>query len=224
MRILLIGFSGGMALFIAWLIRLNFVPPRNTAFMRRTQRVLQEKEYPDTQIQYRWVPLREISPIFLRAVVLSEDPNFFTHLGIDLRKLQDAIQQRGDKNRIGSSTLSQQIAKNLFLWTGFSLPKRLSRKLLEAPLALLIEALLTKRRILEIYVNIIQFTPNIFGIEMAAQTVFKKNALNLTAQEASRLTLLLPNPWLRNPNSFPPALESEEKRLTAQLSEFSNSI
>ncbi|VFS45400.1 Penicillin-binding protein 1A [Budvicia aquatica] len=134
----------------------------------------------------------EISPYMALAVIASEDQKFLTHWGFDLHAIESALTHNERKpNRIrGGSTLSQQTAKNLFLWNGRSWV----RKGLEAGLTTGIELVWTKRRILTVYLNIAEFGEGVFGVEQAAQQYFGKSAKNLTQSEAARLAAVLPNP------------------------------
>ena len=123
------------------------------------------------------------------AVIASEDQNFFSHFGIDFVELRKAISSRSNKKR-GASTITQQTAKNLFLWSGRSY----IRKAMEAGLAILMELLLSKQRILEIYLNIAQTGPNPYGVGIASQTYFNKNPIKLNQYESARIAAVLPNP------------------------------
>lgn len=126
-----------------------------------------------------------------RAVLASEDDRFYLHNGIDFVEIEKALdrRKRGGKLR-GASTLTQQVAKNIFLWNGRSF----IRKGIEAYLTLLLELLLTKERILDLYINLAEWGPNQFGIEAGAQYHFKKHASQLTREEAARMAAILPSP------------------------------
>jgi monofunctional biosynthetic peptidoglycan transglycosylase len=140
---------------------------------------------------YRWVPWSRISPHAALAVIASEDQNFATHHGFDVESIQKAVDahERGERLR-GASTISQQVAKNLFLWSGRSYV----RKGLEAYFTALIEVTWSKRRILEVYLNIVELGDGVFGVEAASQRDFHKPASRLTADEAALLAAVLPNP------------------------------
>jgi len=126
------------------------------------------------------------------AVIASEDQRYPLHSGLDIEAIRDALEERERKGRLrGASTITQQTAKNLFLWPG----KNLFRKGLEAWFAVWMELLLDKRRILELYLNIVEFGPGIYGVEAASQRYFGKSALKLQDWEASRLAAVLPNPY-----------------------------
>jgi len=146
-----------------------------------------------TPISQRWVPLERVSPNLSAAVISSEDGHFCRHRGVDWGELKEAIESAGDGMARGGSTISMQVVKNLFLWPSRSY----LRKALEIPLAYAMEALWPKRRILEIYLNIAEWGPGIFGAEAAARYHFRKSALLLTTREAALLAVSLPNPFER---------------------------
>ena len=146
-----------------------------------------------TPVSQRWVPLERMSPNLAAAVIASEDGHFCRHHGVDWGELKEAIESSGDGIARGGSTISMQVVKNLFLWPSRSY----LRKALEIPLAYAIEVLWPKRRILEIYLNIAEWGPGIFGAEAAARYHFRKPALLLTPREASLLAVSLPNPFER---------------------------
>ncbi len=138
-----------------------------------------------------WVPLSQIAPSLGRAVIAAEDQKFCRHAGFDWEALNEAWRDwRAGRHARGASTLTMQTAKNLFLWPGRSL----IRKAAEAYLALWIEQLWPKARILEVYLNIVEWGPGLYGAEAAARQFFAKPAAGLTAEEASRLAAVLPNP------------------------------
>ena len=140
----------------------------------------------------QWTPLERISPHLVRAVIASEDGEFCNHYGFDFEQMEaawKAAQRRGERPR-GASTISQQTAKNAFLWNGRSYV----RKGLEAYFTGLIELLWPKRRIMEVYLNIIEWGPGVFGAEAASRHWFRKSAAKLTPLEAARLAAILPNP------------------------------
>jgi monofunctional biosynthetic peptidoglycan transglycosylase len=146
----------------------------------------------------RWRSLERISPVAAQAVIASEDNQFCRHGGFDLHAIKQVLEDYGANGRLrGASTISMQVAKNVFLWPARSL----LRKLLEAYLTLLIEALWSKQRILEVYLNVAEWGRGIYGIEAAAQYHFGKTALSLTQREASLLAVMLPNPQQWSPHS-----------------------
>ncbi|WP_241235054.1 monofunctional biosynthetic peptidoglycan transglycosylase [Amphritea opalescens] len=171
-------------------LMLRFVDP--VVWMWQLQRELNPPASYPAETQHHWVSLTEISPAMQLAVIASEDQTFPQHWGLDIDSIYAAISsnQRGGAVR-GASTLTQQTAKNLFLWPARSY----LRKGLEAGLAVLMELLWNKPRILEIYLNIVEFGPGIYGVEAASQAYFHKPAKQLTATEAARLAAVLPNPY-----------------------------
>ena len=144
-------------------------------------------------IDKQWVSLDDMSPALPRAVISSEDARFCEHNGVDWIEFQGVIEDAMDKDEApvrGASTIPMQTAKNLFLWDG-----RLAiRKLIEMPLALWMDLIWSKRRMIEIYLNIVEWAPGVYGAEAAAQHHFKKNAAQLSAGEAALLAAVLPNP------------------------------
>lgn len=143
-----------------------------------------------------YVPIDAMAPILPRTVLVAEDARFCSHSGIDWQELRGAIEEAdGFEDMRGGSTITQQVAKNLFLWPGRSVV----RKGLEFPLAMWIELMMPKKRIMEIYLNVAEWGPNgEFGAEAGAQRAFGKSARNVTAGEAARLSAILPNPVRRN--------------------------
>src|SRR5262245_13239418 len=171
-------------------ILLRFVRPPFSALMveRRVNSWFAANRYSSS---YRWVNLDRISPAMGVAVIASEDQAFPQHYGFDWQAIQRAIShnERSARTR-GASTLTQQTAKNLFLWSGRSW----LRKGFEAYFTVLIEAFWNKRRILETYLNIVEFGDGIYGVEAAAQKYFGKPAAKLNSEEAALLAAVLPNP------------------------------
>ena len=144
-----------------------------------------------TAVDHRPVPLAAVAPALPRAVIASEDNRFCTHHGIDFEAVQDALDEQEETGRLrGASTITMQVARNLFLWPGGGW----LRKGLEAPLALAIDALWPKRRVMEVYLGIAEWGDGVFGAEAAAQRHFRKPAARLTRGEAARLAAVLPNP------------------------------
>lgn len=145
----------------------------------------------------QWVPLEDIAPVLAHSVIMSEDGQFCSHHGVDLGELKVVIDDAiaGERTR-GASTITMQTVKNLYLW---SRPLELVRKVVELPLAAYYDLVTPKRRIMEIYLNIAEWGPGIYGIEAAAQHHFGRSAKNLTPRQAALLTVALPNPITRNP-------------------------
>jgi monofunctional biosynthetic peptidoglycan transglycosylase len=148
-------------------------------------------------VERQWVPLEEISPNLPRAVIASEDGSFCRHWGVDWGAVREVIEEASeDWPERGASTVSMQLVKNLYLWQGFGWV----RKPVEIVLAHWIELTWSKRRIMEVYLNIAEWGPNgVFGAEAGAQRAFGKSAKNLSAREAAIMVAALPNPIIRNP-------------------------
>ena len=161
----------------------RWLAPPTTAF------ILQNRFYHKGRIHQRWVPWDEISPALRIAVVAAEDQKFPHHHGFDYQSLSDALKENS-RHRRGASTISQQLAKNLYLWPGRSL----FRKALEAYFTVLIEFTWPKRRILEVYLNVVEFGPKVYGVDAASRLFFAKPPNRITSQEAAILAAVLPNP------------------------------
>ncbi|RPE80958.1 monofunctional biosynthetic peptidoglycan transglycosylase [Vulcaniibacterium tengchongense] len=170
---------------------LRFVDPPFSAFMLARQLEAWGEGDWRFRLAYDWRDLDRISPQLPVALVAAEDQNFAEHFGFDLEAIEKArrANERGRKLR-GGSTISQQTAKNLFLWSGRSWV----RKGIEAWYTLLIEALWPKRRIIEVYANVAEFGDGVYGAQAAARTYFRKDAARLSAAEAARMAAVLPSP------------------------------
>ena len=178
----------GIAILVFWLggmLLYRFVDPPATPLMliRSIER--------GAWISYRPVAFGAMAPALGRAVVASEDSRFCLHHGIDFEAVQDALDEYDETGRLrGASTITMQVARNLFLWPGGGF----LRKAIEAPLALLLDAAWPKRRILDVYLNIAEMGPGLFGAQAAAAAHFDRPAARLSEAEASRLAAILPNP------------------------------
>jgi monofunctional glycosyltransferase len=173
---------------ICWWVKFN---PSTSAFMETRLEIMQDKN-PKAVLQYQWVPYRKISDNLKLALIAAEDASFVDHEGFDWEGIAKAYEKNLRKGKIvaGGSTISQQLAKNLFLST-----KRTPwRKLEEAAITLMLEAVMGKQRIFEIYLNIIEWGNGVFGAEAAARHYFQVSAAQLTAEEAARLAAMVPNP------------------------------
>jgi monofunctional biosynthetic peptidoglycan transglycosylase len=173
------------------LLAFRWVPVPLTAFMVRDRVGALVTRAPGYEFRHDWVPWERISPHAAVAVIAAEDQKFASHSGFDLESIDQALEEarRGGRVR-GASTLSQQVAKNVFLWPGQSW----LRKGLEAGLTVLIELAWPKRRILEVYLNSAQFGRGVWGIEAASRRFFDKPAAALNRHEAALLAAVLPNP------------------------------
>ncbi|MDO1559140.1 monofunctional biosynthetic peptidoglycan transglycosylase [Brevundimonas sp. 2R-24] len=166
-------------------------------------------------LDYRWRGLSDISPNLVRAVIASEDARFCRHHGFDLeaiRKAQAHNKRRPNRLR-GASTISQQAAKNVFLWPG----RGWVRKGLEAGYTILLEALWGKRRIMEVYLNVAEFAPGVYGAEAAARRLFGKGADELTPREAARLAAVLPSPRRYSAEAPGPYVRRRARTIQAQM-------
>lgn len=173
---------------ITWWIKFN---PHSSAFMQDRLAIIQD-EKPDAELRYKWVDYSKISKNLKRAVIASEDAKFLEHEGFDWEGIQKAYEKNLKKGKIvaGGSTISQQLAKNLFLST-----KRTPwRKAQEAVITVMLENILSKRRIFEIYLNVIEWGDGVFGAEAASRHYYKTSAANLSAWQAARLAAMIPNP------------------------------
>lgn len=174
---------------------LKEINPVPTAFMEYRQEEWAEQNR-DKEIQHQWVSMSNISPNIIKAVLIAEDDGFWNHDGFDVKGMENAIERSLKKGVVaGGSTISQQLSKNLYL----SPSKNPVRKIKEAIITWRIENTLSKRRILEIYLNVAEWGDGIFGIEAAARHYYGKSAKKLTAREASRLASVLPNPIKYSP-------------------------
>ncbi len=170
--------------------------PRKTAFMKYREKEWQ-RHGKKGKIQQQWVRLSQVSPFVIKAVIIAEDDKFWSHGGFDFEAIQKALEEdiRKKKFRVGGSTISQQLAKNLYL----SPSKNPVRKIKEAVLTWRIERNISKKRIIELYLNVAEWGEGLFGIEAAARHYYGKPALALTAEEAARLAAVLPNPRKYSP-------------------------
>ena len=185
---------------LLWIIALAFVNPPITPYMAA-------EAWRRGGIDRDWVPMSRIAPAMARAAVAAEDANFCLHWGFDMAAIRLAIDEGGGR---GASTISQQTVKNVFLWQG----RNWARKALEAMLTPLAEAFWTKRRTLEIYLNVAEFGEGVFGVEAAARHYYGVSAADLSPAQAARLAVLLPNPRQRDPRALGPALQRRAIRVT----------
>ncbi|MGZ8290457.1 MAG: monofunctional biosynthetic peptidoglycan transglycosylase [Telluria sp.] len=175
-------------LMICWWAVFN---PSSTSMMRHQMSALQETN-PKAQMRHQWVPYHRISNNLKRAVIASEDANFSEHDGVDWDALQKAYEKNARRHKVvgGGSTITQQLAKNLFL----SGSRSYARKAQEMVIAFMLETVLSKERILELYLNVVEFGRGVFGAEAAARHYFKTSAAGLGTAQAARLAVMLPNP------------------------------
>jgi len=182
-----------MVLSVVVVLTLRWVNPPTTAFMFAARMNAMSEGDRSYRTDYQWVDLENISPHAAIAVVASEDQQFPFHAGFDLNSIRESVRasEKGKKKHLrGASTISQQVAKNLFLWNGYSF----IRKGLEAYLTVIMELTWPKERILEVYLNIAEFGKGIYGVQAASERFFHKPASRLSSAEAATLAAVLPNP------------------------------
>lgn len=198
-RRILRAFAIVFLLFVAWVGAYTVLNPPTTPYMysegARLGRVDQD-----------WVKLEDVAGVMARSVVAAEDANFCLHWGMDTAALRLALEEGAVR---GGSTISQQVAKNVFLWQGRSW----ARKGLEALMTPVIEALWTKRRIVEVYLNVIEFDEGVFGVEAAARHYFGVGPEDLSAVQAARLAAILPNPKVRSAARPSAAMQRKAARI-----------
>ena len=200
-----------IAISIAWY---RHQPPRETSFMAQRMNEARVKN-PKAELRYQWVPYTRISPQLKRAMIAAEDANFVDHEGFDWDGIALALEKNQKKGRIvaGGSTITQQLAKNLFL----SPSRSYLRKAEEAAITVLLEAILTKQRIFELYLNVIEWGSGVFGAEAAAQRHFGITAAQLSAEQAARLAAMAPNPRFYERNPGAPGLNRKIGIIVARM-------
>jgi len=173
---------------ICWWVDHN---PSSTSFMRHQLEIIREKK-PEAQLQQQWIPYDKISNQLKRAIIASEDANFTEHDGVDWNAMELAYQKNTKKGRVvhGGSTITQQLAKNLFL----SGERSYLRKGQEFVIAFMLEAVMDKERIFDIYLNVVEWGNGVYGAEAASRHYYGISAANLSASQAARLAVMLPNP------------------------------
>ena len=193
---------------------LGFVPPPSTAFMLGSYRNDPATGEACEKIDYTWIPRSRISRFVPRAMIVAEDQRFLSHHGFDTRSIGAALEDYADGAPMrGASTITQQTAKNLFLWPGRSL----ARKGLEAWFTIWIELLWTKQRIIEVYVNVAQFGPCLFGVEAAGLRYFGTHASHISAHEAALLAAVLPAPGRMRPNDPGPYTAQRAHEISLEM-------
>lgn len=174
-----------VVLLLLWVLLYAWYNPSKTPYMRS------EALRIGADVDHEWVPMEQIAPVMARSVVAAEDANYCNHWGFDMSAIRAAVDSGGGR---GASTLSQQVVKNVFLWHGRSYV----RKALEAGITPIMEMMWSKRRILEIYLNIAEFDEGVFGVEAAARHYFGVGPEQLSALQAARLAAILPSPKTRS--------------------------
>ncbi len=201
---------------VALVLLLRFVRPPISALMIERRIDSWSSKEGLYSSNYRWVGFQQIAPVMAVAVIAAEDQNFLQHHGFDWDAIQKAIDynERSERTR-GASTITQQTAKNLFLWSG----RDWIRKGTEAYFTVLLETCWNKQRILETYLNIIEFGDGIYGVEAASQTFFRKSAVRLNAEEAALLAAVLPNPHRFKVNAPSPYIRERQQWILEQMNQ-----
>jgi len=201
----------GLFVMVLWLSLKN---PTSSAFMDATKRALRQQNT-KTSLQWEWIDYDDINTNLKRAVIASEDARFTSHKGVEWEDIKKAWQfnrqqaAQGSSRRRGGSTITQQLAKNMFL----SSSRSYLRKAQELILAYMIELVMSKRRILELYLNVAQWGRTTFGAQAAAQLYYKQSARNLNAQQAAHLASMLPNPIYYEQHRQTPYLQRRRARI-----------
>ncbi len=188
-----------VSLAVLWIVAYALINPPTTLTMLGERARL-------GHLDHQWVSRDEIAPVFLRSVVAAEDARFCLHWGFDMAAIRDALDDGATR---GASTITQQTVKNVFLWQGRSWV----RKALEAVITPVVEIAWTKRRILEVYVNVAEFGEGVFGVEAAARHYFGVGPEALTATQAARLAAILPNPKQRSASNPSNAMRQKAARI-----------
>jgi monofunctional glycosyltransferase len=215
---------GLLLVIAAWLVwewltwpdvaRLATEAPSTTSFMEIRRKELRQQGKDDS-ILYTWVPYGRISPYLRRAALVAEDDTFYEHSGVDVKAMQDALKKDWEKKKLsqGGSTITQQLAKNLYL----SSSRNPLRKAKEYLLARSLENHLTKKRILELYLNVVEMGERVYGAEAAAQYYFKEPASALSPQQAALLAGCLPNPRVMTPAHPSKRLRSRQAMILSRM-------
>ncbi len=199
---------------LAWVLFWGHFNPDTTRFMSIRLAELREKD-PQARLKVQWVPYERISPHLKRAIIAAEDAKFVDHEGFDWEGIQKALEKNQKRGRIvaGGSTITQQLAKNLFL----SPQKSFWRKGEEALITLMIETLWSKRRIFEVYLNVIEWGNGVFGAEAAARHYYGIAAAQLAPEQAARLAGMVPNPRFYDRNRNAPGLGRKAAIILARM-------
>ncbi|HVG25509.1 MAG TPA: monofunctional biosynthetic peptidoglycan transglycosylase [Thermoanaerobaculia bacterium] len=213
-----------LLLLLAWLAwewitfpdvaKLATEPPKTTAFMEQRRETLRREGKSD-RLEWRWVPYGKISPYLRRGVLVAEDNAFYEHEGVDVDAMKEAFERDWKRRKIshGGSTITQQLAKNLYL----SPSRNPLRKVREYFIARALEKHLSKKRILEIYLNVVEMGERVYGAEAAARHYFGKSASALTTKEAALLAGCLPNPRIMDPGSPNKRLRARQRMILSRM-------
>ncbi|MEA2463375.1 MAG: monofunctional glycosyltransferase [Acidobacteriota bacterium] len=219
-RILLIA----LALIAIWLVyeivafpdvtELKVAPPKTTAFMELRKEQLRDAGKSDA-LEWRWVPYGRISPYLRRAVLVAEDNSFYEHQGVDTKGMKEAFERNWKRRKLthGGSTITQQLAKNLYL----SPSRNPLRKVREYFIARSLEKHLTKKRILELYLNVVEMGARVYGAEAASRHYFDKSASALSTREAALLAGCLPNPRVMDPGKPNKRLRARQRMILSRM-------
>ena len=188
--------------------------PETTAFMERRKKELR-RQGKDDSLRYDWVSYGRISPMLRRAVLVAEDNQFYEHEGVDIEAMREAVKRDWDKRRLthGGSTITQQLAKNLYL----SPSRNPIRKVREYFIARALEKHLSKKRILELYLNVVEFGERVYGAEAASRHYFKVPASGLSSSQAALLAGCLPNPRVMNPGNPNRRLRARQRMILSRM-------
>ncbi len=202
-------------LFFAVLLVFRWVPVPTSAFIYHQNALARKSPNQHEPAEYQWVSWDEISPQLALAVIAAEDQRFPDHWGVDTIELKKALLERRSAKGVprGASTITQQLAKNLFLWNGRSYP----RKVMEAALAVSLEIAWPKKRILEVYLNVAQFGDAIFGAKKSSLILFDKEPIDLTKEEAAMLAAVLPRPAISDVHDPRPKLVKKQQWILKQM-------
>lgn len=213
-----------LAALVAWLLfeliafpdvtKLKNAPPKTTAFMEQRKKQLRAQGKSD-ELKWRWVAYGRISPYLRRGVLVAEDSSFYEHDGVDTKGLREAFERNLERRKLthGGSTITQQLAKNLYL----SPSRNPLRKVREYFIARSLEKHLTKKRILEVYLNVVEMGERVYGAEAAARHYFGKSAAAITAREAALLAGCLPNPRAMNPGNPNKRLRARQRMILSRM-------
>ncbi len=208
-------FVYSLVLFFLVLLVFRWVPIPTSAFIYQQNALAKQSPKIYEPAHYSWVSMDKISPNLAMAVIAAEDQRFATHWGVDTVEIKQALadSRKQGKTPRGASTITQQVAKNLFLWNGRSY----SRKFLELGLTFALELVWSKKRILEVYLNIAQFGDAIFGAQEASKRLFDKLPSELTIEEAAMLAAILPKPAISNVNDPRPLMVKKQQWIIKQV-------
>jgi len=200
--------------YLGWVVWWKYVDPGTTAFMRQRLAELHQQS-PKAELKHRWLPYGRIADPLKRAVVAAEDDKFIDHEGFDWEGMQKALEKNQRKGKVvaGGSTISQQLAKNLFL-SGAKTPWR---KAQEAMITIWLELVWDKQRILEVYLNSVEWGEGVFGADAAARRFYDVGAENLSADQAARLAVMLPAPRRYEKNPYSPYMNGRTQLILARM-------